>query len=69
MDNTERGDEQRPVSGVDAGYVDAEALKRAIYGGYHDRDDYPPYALAPWDDRNRYREYVIRIIDEMAQST
>lgn len=41
-------------------------LKRAIDRGYHERTDYPPYALTPWDDRNRYREYIFRIIDEQA---
>ncbi len=47
---------------------DAEDLKGLIDRGYHDRDDYPPYALISWDDRNRYRDYVFRIIDEKAES-
>jgi hypothetical protein len=43
---------------------EARTLKRLIDNGYHDRDDYPPFALNSWDDRNRYREYVFKIIDE-----
>jgi hypothetical protein len=42
-------------------------LKNTIDRGYHDRKDYPPYALAAWDDRNRYREYVFKIIDELVK--
>ena len=33
--------------------------------GYHNRDDYPPYAIASWDDRNRYRDYILKIIEEI----
>lgn len=44
--------------------TEADEIKQAIEGGYHGRKDYPPFALTPWDDRNRYREYVYRIIDE-----
>jgi len=42
-------------------------IKREIDNGYHNREDYPPYALMSWDDRNRYREYVFRIMNEFAQ--
>jgi hypothetical protein len=42
-------------------------IKREIDDGYHRRDDYPPYALVSWDDRNRYRQYVFKIMDEFAQ--
>jgi len=44
---------------------EAQKLKDMIDRGYHDRQDYPPFALTAWDDRNRYREYVFRIIDEL----
>ena len=44
-----------------------EKIKREIDNGYHDRPDYPPYALASWDDRNRYRAYVFKIMEEFAQ--
>ena len=44
-----------------------EKIKREIDNGYHSRNDYPPYALASWDDRNRYREYVFKIMNEFAQ--
>lgn len=43
---------------------EAIKLKNEIDEGYHEREDYPPYALMPWDDRNRYREYIFKIIDE-----
>ena len=43
---------------------EADKLKNAIVRGYMDRDDYPPYAITPWDDRNRYHAYVFKIIDE-----
>jgi hypothetical protein len=45
---------------------EAEEIKRIIDRGYHEREDYPPFALTPWDDRNRYRAYVFKIIDEAA---
>lgn len=44
-----------------------EKIKREIDNGYHNRDDYPPYALMSWDDRNRYRTYIYKIMDEFAQ--
>lgn len=44
-----------------------QKIKREIDDGYHNRKDYPPYALASWDDRSRYREYAFRIMDEFAQ--
>ena len=44
-----------------------EAIKREIDDGYHERIDYPPYAIMSWDDRNLYREYVFKIMDEYAQ--
>lgn len=47
---------------------EAEDLKRKIDRGYHDRDDYPPYAIESWTDRNRYREYVFKIIDEFVET-
>lgn len=43
---------------------EAFQIKNAIDSGYRDRNDYPPFAIAPWDDRNRYREYIFKIIDE-----
>ncbi len=42
-------------------------IQREIDGGYHDRKDYPPFALMSWDDRSRYRGYVFKIMDEFAQ--
>ena len=45
----------------------AENLKNTIDRGYREREDYPPFAIAAWEDRNRYREYVFRIIDEAVE--
>ncbi len=44
-----------------------EKIKREIDDGYHNRQDYPPYALVSWDDRSCYRRYVYKIMDEFAQ--
>ena len=44
-----------------------EKIKQAIDNGYHDRDDYPPFAIVSWDDRSRYKNYVYKIMDEFAQ--
>lgn len=41
---------------LDAGY-------RRITEG--DSDKYPPFALTSWDDRNRYREYVERVLTRL----
>ena len=29
--------------------------------GYSRRNDYPPYALASWDDRKRWTDYLTKI--------
>lgn len=44
-----------------------QKIKLEIDGGYHKREDYPPYALMAWDDRTRYRQYIFKILDEYAQ--
>ncbi len=41
-----------------------EVLKIAD-AGYHNRDDYPPYAIDPMTDRNRWREYMMKIDNEL----
>lgn len=41
-----------------------EQLKRMIPNGYHTRKDYPPFAINSWDDRNRFLDYVCRVIDD-----
>ena len=41
-----------------------EVLKRAN-DGYHDRDDYPPFALVSWDDRARWNAYLRKINAEL----
>lgn len=42
----------------------ANALLRKLDNGYHDREDYPPFAIDPMTDRNRYREYVRAVAEE-----
>lgn len=39
--------------------------------GYHGRDDYPPFAAAPWDDRPRWSAYIMKVAVEVlaAEST
>lgn len=41
-----------------------DVLKMA-HRGYHDREDYPPYALMSWDDRNRWSQYLEKINAEL----
>ena len=38
----------------------SEVIKVA-HQGYSHRDDYPPYALASWDDRKRWTDYLTKI--------
>ena len=40
----------------------------ALTDGYHNRKDYPPFAITSRDDRNRYREYVKRVLDDEYQN-
>ena len=42
----------------------AEVIKVA-QEGYSNRDDYPPYALASWDDRTRWTAYLKKINEEL----
>ena len=37
--------------------------------GYSDRNDYPPYALSPWDDRKRWTDYLTKINLELDTAT
>jgi len=46
---------------------EAQKLKDKIDRGHHERQDYPPFAVTAWEDRNRYREYVFRVIDELVE--
>jgi hypothetical protein len=41
-----------------------QKIKNLIDRGYNDRDDYPPFALNVIEDRNRYRAYIFKILDE-----
>ncbi len=37
----------------------------AANAGYSNRDDYPPFAMAPWDDRNRWIDYLKKVNDDL----
>ena len=48
----------------------AHVLKMAE-DGYHDRNDYPPFALTSWEDRQRWTAYLKRLaaeLDDAAQA-
>jgi len=42
-----------------------KTVLETAHRGYHDRQDYPPYALASWDDRNRWSQYLKKINAEL----
>lgn len=44
--------------------VAARIIERAN-GGYTARDDYPPYAVTPWDDRLRWSAYIEKVAAEV----
>jgi hypothetical protein len=55
--------QSKPAASADvAGVLNPEAIAAAIIraanNGYHGRDDYPAYALTPWDDRRRWSAYI-----------
>ena len=41
-----------------------EVMEKA-QDGFHDRGDYPPFALMSWDDRNKWNKYLEKINDEL----
>ena len=43
----------------------AEKIIQAANDGYHNRPDYPPYALTPWDDRLRWSDYIKKVAAEV----
>lgn len=43
----------------------ADKIIKRANDGYHNRDDYPPYALAPWDDRLRWSDYIKKVAAEV----
>jgi len=46
---------------------DIQVIMRRLDDGYRDRKDYPAYAIAPWEDRNRYRKYVEAVLIDIAK--
>ncbi len=45
--------------------ADFEKVIRKAQDGYHDRDDYPPFALMSWDDRAKWTAYLRKINEEI----
>lgn len=45
-------------------YFKVIEILKELDDGYYDqeKDDYPPFALTPWDDRERYRDYIYRVL-------
>ena len=45
----------------------SELIMQELDSGYHNMkgDQYPPFALTLWDDRNRYREYISRVLKRL----
>ena len=42
-----------------------DRILRKANDGYHNRDDFPPYAVMSWDDRLRWSAYIKKIADEI----
>lgn len=49
--------------------VQADALLKKIRNGYRDlpKSGWPPYKMAPWDDRNVYTEWIEQQIEAMVR--
>ena len=48
--------------------ADFKQVLKVAHEGYHNRDDYPPYALVPWDDRLRWTTYLEKINEELDEA-
>ncbi len=48
--------------------ADFKQVLEVAQAGYHNRDDYPPYALVSWDERTRWTEYLKKIDQELNAS-
>jgi len=45
--------------------ADFKTVLERAHAGYSNRDDYPPFAIAPWDDRPRWNAYLEKINAEL----
>ena len=45
----------------------ANYILNAISRGYHDRNDYPPFALDSITDRQRFSSYVQCVVDNLVK--
>lgn len=45
----------------------ARYIERAISGGYHERNDYPPFAIVSFEDRPRYHQYIQRVLRDLTK--
>lgn len=44
----------------------AEAIIKRANDGYHnDPNNYPPFALTPWDDRLRWSDYIKKAAEQV----
>jgi hypothetical protein len=43
----------------------ADLIMQRANDGYHRRDDYPAFAMAPWDDRLRWSDYIKKVTAEV----
>lgn len=46
---------------------DVQYIMRLIGRGYHERNDYPPFAISPFEDRPRYHQYVERVLKDLIE--
>jgi len=45
----------------------ARYIERAISGGYHERNDYPPFKVVSFEDRPAYHAYVVRVLKDLTR--
>ena len=45
--------------------ADFKEVLKAANDGYHNRSDYPPFAISVWDDRILWSDYLTKINDEL----
>lgn len=65
MDVLLSGSQQSVPSTVPDPAALAKKIIQAANDGYHNRDDFPPYALSPWNDRTKWSEYIEKVATEV----
>ena len=64
--STKPKSETNPAYGKILSKDQANHILNAISNGYHNRNDYPPYALSAIEDRSRFSAYVSKVIKDFA---